>query len=513
MSPHARKIIERFRALDSALQAKGWVPTSPWWHRTIERFYRTGRRQLVLRVGRRGGKSSTLCRLAVTEALYGEHVIPRGDTGVVAFISTRIEEAADRLKTICQMLDDLGVEYDPLPKGYGVQLRERPVAFRVFAASIAGVSGFTGIFVVADEVAKWKDAKTLANPAAEVLASVRPTLATQPNARIILSSSPLGRFDAHYDAYEAGEAAEPGKEPFQAVAGAVSWVANPTLTEEGTKLLEPDPAKWQREYAIVPSDDVSESIISKDELERVTRTGHTILEAQPGHEYWAAMDPATSGNAWTLAVGCLRWSPVTFVDPETDLPVTELRLKRSVVLAREWRGLPGKPLRPKAILQDMRTTLLPYGVDTVYSDEWSFESLYDLAADVGLTLVQEPSHQNIKRERYRNLAIYVRAQQADLPPLEQVRQDLLNVRRRITRTGESIELATTPDGRHADFAPSISLLFSRPMSAPTAVANEREANRARKRARAEAIREEAERPFWKPPVAADRGANAFWRRR
>lgn len=513
MTPHAYKILENFRALDEHLQARGWVPTSEWWHRTIERFYRLGRRQLVLRVGRRGGKSSTLCRLAVTEALYGDHVIPPGDVGVVAFISTTMGEAGKRLRTIKAILRVLGEKYKPLTEGDGIELVRRPIAFQTFPATIGGVSGFTGILVVGDEVAKWKDEKKLRNPAKEVLASVRPTLATQPNARIILSSSPLGRFDAHYDAFEQGETAEPGKEPFQCVASAVSWVANPTLTEEGTKLLEPDLAIWLREYGIVPSDNISESILSPDELERVTRTGHTSLEAQPGHEYWAAMDPATSGNAWTLAVGCLRWSPVTFVDPETDLPVTELRLKRSVVLAREWRGAPGKPLRPKAILQDMRTTLLPYGVDTVYSDEWSFESLYDLAADVGLTLVQESSHQSIKRERYRNLAIYVRAQQADLPPLEQVRQDLLNIRRRITRSGESIELATTPDGRHADFAPSISLLFSRPMSAPTAVANEREANLARKRAKAEAIREEAERPFWKPKVAADRGANAFWRPR
>ena len=31
-------------------------------------------------------------------------------------------------------------------------------------------------------------------------------MATQPHARIILSSSPMGKWDAHYDAFEQGEA-------------------------------------------------------------------------------------------------------------------------------------------------------------------------------------------------------------------------------------------------------------------------------------------------------------------
>src|ERR1019366_409857 len=176
-------------ALARALVARGFPAVSTWWLETLIRFYSSGRRQLVLRVGRRGGKSSTLCRIAVLEALFGQHIIPPGDVGVVAIISVSRDEAAQRLRTIRAILDALGIKYRPIESG--IELEGRPVVFKTFAASVAGVSGFTCVCAIADEVAKWRDADTGANPASEVLASLRPTMATQPHARIFLSSSPL----------------------------------------------------------------------------------------------------------------------------------------------------------------------------------------------------------------------------------------------------------------------------------------------------------------------------------
>lgn len=200
MTPHAREILRRFRALDLHLQAKGFPATSPWWHETIERFYLTGRRQLVPRVGRRGGKSSTLCRLAVCEALYGQHRIPPSDTGVVAIVSALREDAAERLETIRSILEALGWrrakagqagvnEYEE--RAEEIALPSRRIVFRVYTASVRRVSGFTSIFILLDEVAKWRDEKTGANPAKIVIKSIRPTASTMRNAKIVLSSSPI----------------------------------------------------------------------------------------------------------------------------------------------------------------------------------------------------------------------------------------------------------------------------------------------------------------------------------
>lgn len=73
--------------------AEGWaelarvwpVTVSDWWEAWAEEW---GRRRLeVVRVGRRGGKSTMLARLAVLEAVFGQHAVPAGDCGVVAVVS------------------------------------------------------------------------------------------------------------------------------------------------------------------------------------------------------------------------------------------------------------------------------------------------------------------------------------------------------------------------------------------------------------------------------------------
>jgi hypothetical protein len=241
--------IAQLDALERALIAAGFPAMSAWWRATIERFYQSGRRQCVLRVGRRGGKSSTLCRVGVLDALYGDHTIPPGDVGIVGIVSVSRDEASQRLRTVKAILDALGVAYRPIDGG--IELVHRPIAFKVFTASVAGVVGGTWIVGICDEVSRWRDVDTGANPAKEVLGSLRPALAGQRSAKLFLSSAPLGNDDAHARAFDEGETA------FQITAFAETWVARPELTLAETHELEPDPRVWAREYAAQPQGAVS----------------------------------------------------------------------------------------------------------------------------------------------------------------------------------------------------------------------------------------------------------------
>lgn len=237
--------ISTLAAFDAKLVQKHFPPMSPFWRETFGRFLSSTTRQLVLRVGRRGGKSSSLCRFAVAFALaYDPAAIPPGDVGVVAFVSVNKDEATQRLRTIKAILDALSVSYRPIDGG--IELASRPIIFKCYAATVGSLSGFTSILVVADEVAKWRNSDNSANPASEVLASVRPTLASQPASRIVLSSSAMGTEDEHAASFDRGDT------EFQTVAFAESWKANPTLTEAETRKLEPDASTWAREYACIP---------------------------------------------------------------------------------------------------------------------------------------------------------------------------------------------------------------------------------------------------------------------
>jgi len=444
---HAEEILARYDEVDAKLTAAGWPPTSDWWRAVIVRWYLAGVRWLIDRVGRRGGKSSTLSRLAVVEALYGHHAVPPGDIGTVAIVSTDRPEAMGRLRTIEAIVDALGVAWKPCKAPIvGIELVHKRVCFRVFTASIAGVSGFTGIFLLLDEVAKWADADTGANPATEVIRSIRPTMQTQPNARAVMSSSPMGMLDAHYDAFEEGET------PLQVTAEAPTWVANPTITEQQTRTDEPDESTWLREYAAVPQAEAETSLLTDMLIVRAQREDRIVTEVErlqgltsadlaraPGHWYVATIDPATRGNAWTLIVATRGPDRV-----------------RRIVLAREWRGTPSIPLVSKDVFREIKELLKPFGLTWVTSDQWAGDPLREIASQVGITLILEPWTNVNKREAYEGLRTMLLDEELELPPVDAVRTDLLGIRKKLTRNGVTYELAKQGP-RHSDFAPTVAM--------------------------------------------------------
>lgn len=436
---HANDVLTHYDRVDELLVAKGFPPTSPWWRDKIDRWYSGKCRQFVPRCGRRAGKSSTLSRLAVVEALYGHHDVPPGDTGIVAIISTDRKEASKRLDTVRAILDALGVAYKPWGEGVqGVRIIGKRIGFCVYTASVAGVSGFTSIFVLCDEVAKWKDADTGVNPANEVLKSVRPTMATMPNARIVLSSSPYSVLDAHYDAFEQGD------NDFQFVAQAPSWVCNPTLTEQSTRELEPDEKAWEREYKAIPAAEVESSMLEEVSVLACTRKRHPgALPRMAGWTYAAAMDPAQKRHAWTLII--VGQGPKGI---------------RHVVLAKQWRPKPKQPLRSEDVLREIRKDLDAYGLKSVHTDQAGTENLRAimrlLKPEERFSLVEEPWTPQSQAVAYDFLKKLAESKRLGLPDDKWVRADLLGIVKKITRSSTVYQLIER-DGRHSDFAPAIAM--------------------------------------------------------
>jgi len=430
-------LLEHYERIDAELVKAGWPATSPWWRQQVERYFTSTVTQVVFRVGRRGGKSSTLCRIAVVEALHGKHAVPPGDTGFVAFVSVSRDEAAERLRTISDILDVLKVDHHPRGASR-IDLLHKPIAFRVFAASVGGVSGFTCICLICDEVAKWKDMTTGVNPATEVLASARPTLATMPNAKILLSSSPLGELDAHAAAYSEGDS------DFQFVAWAPTWIAHPALTEEETRKREPNELRWRREYGAIPLEGTEDGVFTSYLLDRATRDLPRI-PYDPELSYVAWMDPATRGNAWTFAIATRRW-------------VGELGseiCKGSIVTCCEWQGTPSHPLDPEVILAKIAAECRQYGIEAVHSDQHHADSLRSIGRRVGILVIIDPSTDRTKMTRYEGLSERLACGEIEIPPDKQLRADLLAVTRHLTPNGFTIRLPTTGDGRHADYAPTV----------------------------------------------------------
>ena len=67
------------------------------------------------------------------------------------------------------------------------------IAIEVQTASFRSTRGYTCVAALCDEIAFWRSDETSANPDAEVIAAIRPTMATIPGAMLLCASSPYAR--------------------------------------------------------------------------------------------------------------------------------------------------------------------------------------------------------------------------------------------------------------------------------------------------------------------------------
>lgn len=156
-------------------------------------------------------------------------------------------------------------------------------------------------------------------------------------------------------------------------------------------------------------------------------------------------DFGTRGNATTLAVA---WAE--------QRGTAQRPLWHTVVGgAWQWVGSKAHPLSPKAVLSEMAGHLRRYGVRRIRCDGWSFDAMRDHARDAGLELVQtKPGDQDAA---YASLKALLSTETLELPPVPEMRADLIAIRQKATSGGVRIVLPRTANGRHCDFAPSVAL--------------------------------------------------------
>jgi len=132
--------------------------------------------------GRRAGKSRIAALLAVYVAAFRDHRphLAPGEKATVAVIAADRQQARVVFRYICGLLDDVPMLRPLIVRrtAHTVELRGR-VVVEVLTASFRSTRGYSFAAVVADELAFWRSEDS-ANPDTEVLAAVRPGLATIP---------------------------------------------------------------------------------------------------------------------------------------------------------------------------------------------------------------------------------------------------------------------------------------------------------------------------------------------
>jgi hypothetical protein len=437
MNPNqiARSIIpldlwECFCHVDSLLVQRGWHATSDFWRDSLERFFNRKVKRFVASVGRRGGKSSTMCRVIVTEILFGTFKIQPGDVGVFAIISIRMAEAEERLRTIADILNVLKVPHKATATE--ITIEGMPIVIRVYPASSRLAVGMTCIGILCDEVARWRDDETSQNPAKAILSSVRPSMASMPHSHEYLISSPWSTADQHYEHVQQGDTES------QVVTQGPTWVANPTISEESTHDLEPDLPTWYREYGANPSPATEERFFSADLLASCIEHIELPRVSEPG-------DLVTVGSDWGFARNASA-TVVCHLTPFMVYHVAEILI-----------GTPtaGNPLKPSEVCRDASEMMKRHGATVTYADVH-----YREACDEWLRMNgchQAPAPLDVPSQ-YVRLRTLMAKGQFKMPPVQSLIRDLGDTKS-IAKPGGGMRiiLPKRAGGAHADAVSALAL--------------------------------------------------------
>jgi hypothetical protein len=160
-------------------------------------------REAWMVVGRRGGKSRIAAFLAVFAACFRTYTLSAGERGVVVVLAadrrqakvifTYVEALIDHVPMLAALVVDRTKDSLTLSNG---------VLIEIATADFKTIRGRTIVAAILDEVAFWATGAEAANPDAEIIAALKPAMATVPDALLVALSSPYARRGELRKAYD-----------------------------------------------------------------------------------------------------------------------------------------------------------------------------------------------------------------------------------------------------------------------------------------------------------------------
>ena len=159
-------------------------------------------RETFLIVGRRGGKSFICALVGVYLAAFRTYKLSPGESGVVMILAADRRQARvifryvkaffEGVPMLRAMVENVTADAIELNNG---------ICIEVHTASYQTRRGYTVVAALCDEAAYWRSDES-ANPDSEILAALRPAMATIPNALLMVFSTPYARPGVLWDAYK-----------------------------------------------------------------------------------------------------------------------------------------------------------------------------------------------------------------------------------------------------------------------------------------------------------------------
>jgi hypothetical protein len=380
-------------------------------------------------VGRRGGKSRAAAVLAVFIAALCDHAdkfVP-GERPLVLCIAQNVRQAAIVFGYIVGILEAVPAlagmiqskTADSLTLSNGVSVEVRPASFR-------GLRGITALAVLCDESCFWYSDDTSANADAEILAAVRPSLATT-GGPLVLISSPYSKRGETYELWRRHFGQQ--GDPLILVAQGASRDFNPSLPQKIVdRALEADYESASAEYLGLWRSDIA-SFVDRAVVDACVIPGRFELPRVSGIGYRAFIDAAGGSGGDSMTVAIAHRERIG----ERDVAVLDA--------VREIRP----PFSPDQATVEFAGVIRGYGISRATADRWGCDWVAEAFAKHGVRVEQCARP---KSDLYRELLAPLNSGRVELLDNPRLVAQLCGLERRTARSGrDSIDHA---QGGHDD---------------------------------------------------------------
>ena len=374
-------------------------------------------------VGRRGGKSliAALCAMFLAcFRSYREHLAP-GEVATIMVIAADRKQARTIMGYVRGFLEEVPMLRRMVVTSTkeSIELSNR-VTIEIHTSSFRSVRGYTLAAVICDEIAFWRSEDS-ANPDREILAAIRPGMATIPGALLLCLSSPYARRGALWETRQKYY----GKEDNSILVWqAPTEAMNPTVPRSVIEqAYEEDPVSAASEYGAEFRSDI-ESYVRREAVDAVVETGRYVRPYTAETGYRAFVDPSGGiRDSMTLAIAHY----------EDGRAVLDLIL--------EVRP----PFSPEDAVRQFCEVLLQYGCSSVVGDRYGGEWTRQRFREHG---IHYKVGDRTKNEIYGELLPAINSRRVELLDDTRLVNQLCNLERRTARGGrDSID---HPPGGHDD---------------------------------------------------------------
>ena len=398
-------------------------------------------------VGRRGGKSRAMGTLAAFLSGCVDHrgVLAPGQRGRLPIIAASKDQADEVFNYIVGAF-----EHSPALKPLIEKPLDRTLALtskidiQVRALSFRSLRGATNIGVIADEIAYWRSDES-ANPDAEIIGALRPSLATT-KGPLIGISSPYAKRGVLWQAFVKDYG--PEGRASRLVAKAPTLALNPGVDPDFlADAYADDPVAASAEYGAEWRDDIS-AFISPDVVNAAVVANRSEIPPASGEHYVAFVDVAggTGGDSYTAAIAHSR--------------AMEGSRERCAVVDLLFEVKP--PFSPDAVTETLCEILKTYGIRAVtgdaYGGAWPRERFetrgikYEVASKQNVASLlgsgESTSGPLFASEIYRTFLALINGGRVELLDHRKSITQLLTLERHTTPSGK--DSITHPKGGHDD---------------------------------------------------------------